>query len=148
MRLRLIAAGVLAGLASPAPAQSGQTIDGAQTFLVSVLPSAQMRLAGGDVEGWDNWGDILTFEKNGQCGFSFAAFHEPSSEWQNGTNNGTRNFGYVAEVSRTGSEVRVAYSDAAIVDYYSLTSESMATRVAYAMDFLRMNCDATASTGF
>ncbi|HEY6817318.1 MAG TPA: hypothetical protein VI168_17400 [Croceibacterium sp.] len=148
MKTRLIAAGLLAGLASTASAQGGQTLDGAQTFLTSVLPSAQMRLSGGDVQGWDNWGDILNYQASGSCGFTFAAYHEPSYDWENGTNNGTRNFAHVAEVSRTGSEVRVAYSDAAIIDYYLLTSESMATRVAYAMDFMRMNCDATASTGF
>ena len=148
MRLRLIAAGLLAGLASAATAQGGQTIDGAQTFLASVLPSAQMRLGGGDVQGWDNWGDILAYQKSGECGFTFSAYHEPSYDWENGTNNGSRNFRRVAEVSRTGTEVRVAYSDVAVIDYYALTSESMATRVACAMDFLRMNCDATASTGF
>lgn len=148
MKLRLLAAGLFASLPGVAGAQGGQTIDSAQTFLVTVLPSAQMRLDGSDVEGWDNWGDIQTFEKNGECGFIFAAYHEPSTDWVNGTNNGTRNFGYVAEVSRTGSEVRVAYADAAIIDYYLLTSETMAQRVANAMDFLRMNCDVTASTGF
>lgn len=127
MKLRLLAAGLFASLPGVAGAQGGQTIDSAQTFLVTVLPSAQMRLDGGDVEGWDNWGDIQTFEKNGECGFIFAAYHEPSTDC---------------------SEVRVAYSDVAIVDYYLLTSESMALRVANAMDFLRMNCDVSASTGF
>lgn len=32
--------------------------------------------------------------------------------------------------------------------YFVLPSEDMAVRVAYAMEFLRMHCDATASTGF
>jgi len=148
MRFRLIVPCLLAGLASAANAQAVRTVDSAQTFLVSVLPSAQIRLAGGDVQGWDNWGDILSYEKNGECAFSFAAYHAPSAEWENGTNNATRNFSHVGEVSRTGSEVRVAYSDVAIIDYYLLTSESMAVRVADAMDFLRRNCDATANTGF
>jgi hypothetical protein len=70
------------------------------------------------------------------------------ADWENGTNNARGISGHVAEVTRTGSEVRVAYSDVAIIDYYLLTSESMAVRVAYAMDFLRLNCDATSSTGF
>jgi hypothetical protein len=46
MNVRLIAPCLLAGPASAANAQTAQTIDGAQTFLVSVLPSAQIRLGG------------------------------------------------------------------------------------------------------
>jgi hypothetical protein len=44
--------------------------------------------------------------------------------------------------------VRVAYSDAAIVDTLSFTSDAMASRVAYALQFLKVECDYTAKLGF
>ena len=148
MKARLIAASLLAGLASAAAAQGGESVEGAQSFLASVMPAATMRLGGADVDGWDTPGDIETYAVSGRCGFAFSAYHAPSYDWENGTNHGTRNFGFVAAVQLTGTEVRVAYSDAAIVDYYSFTSDAMAARVARAMEFLRVNCDATSGTGF
>lgn len=150
MNRKTCLAALLAVLAaSSAAAQDKQTVDSAQTFLVSVMPSAQMRIQGDDVDGWETWGDILDWNKAGRCGFEFSADHPPSEDWSNGVNEGTRNYMYVAAVSYTGGmEVRVAYSDAAMVDYYQFTSDTMAGRVARAMEFLRANCDATADTGF
>lgn len=52
----------------------------------------------------------------------------------------------VAEVKQEGTSVTVRGIKPAI--RFKLASEPLATRVAYAMEFLRLECDATSGTGF
>ncbi|CAN7525520.1 hypothetical protein LJR143_003551 [Pseudoxanthomonas sp. LjRoot143] len=52
----------------------------------------------------------------------------------------------VAEVKQDGTSVAVSGIKPAI--RFKLASEPLAARVAYAMEFLRLECDATSGTGF
>lgn len=55
-------------------------------------------------------------------------------------------WGKVAEVKRDGSAINVTGIKPAI--RFLMASEALAVRVAYAMEFLRTECDATSGTGF
>lgn len=52
----------------------------------------------------------------------------------------------VAEVKQSGSSITVTGISPAM--RFHLASEALAARVTFAMEFLRMNCDTTAGTGF
>lgn len=58
----------------------------------------------------------------------------------------TLDWSKAAEVKQDGSSVSVMGIKPALKFY--LPSEALAARVAYAMEFLRTNCDATSGTGF
>ena len=53
---------------------------------------------------------------------------------------------YITRVSRTGTNVYIVSSGGRFK--ITISEEALAARVEYAMEFLRLNCDATAGTGF
>lgn len=142
-----LAASVAIGISTNAQAEdtSGgqQTVENAQKFLAMVLPTAGL-----ETNNWHGRGRITSAAVKDRCQQSLVASFGAIGQYIAGTLEGSRSWGGIADVTATNNRVRVAYSDAAIVDTLSFTSDAMASRVAYALQFLKVECDYTAKLGF
>jgi len=140
--------------------EAGQTKASAIKFLELTMPGSKFKF-----ETDSNWRTRAAVRKDIQdsddeCKFKYIVDY-PYSEYESTiygktnkywydaeTLNRFINFGRVSEVRRSVSDVIVYYIGGDKSNKFLFSSEQTAIRVAYAMEFLRQQCDAAASTGF
>ena len=158
----------LAALALPTLVHAQQTRAGAQEFLRQVAAQGAMRLSTDTGDGWQRSVrpyDSHTFPPNTVTGVSggdtcaSTLAYQPHATVVYGSEargnysphydpiqNNLIDWSRVVEVLQSGTDIYL--TGTAYPLKVGLGSEALATRVAYAMEFLRLECDPTASTGF
>lgn len=142
----------LAAVSSPAQAQD-QTVENAQLFLTQILPGQQYR-ASLDNGGYNpRPGVIQSVQTVGRCDTRLTVhypYYENSSTYYDAQTLtwSERNVSFLAEVKQRGATIEIFWTFQPWSSRFELSSEQMATRVAFALEFLRINCDRAAATGF
>ena len=167
--LRLVFLGGLLAAAAPVEAQGEQTVENAQRFLSQVLmgrsyhwglverSAAKARLS---IVGKS---PIIDASAKRRC-VSSLRFDNSALELR--SRNETQRFvdlqpgsrigggppfnwgSDLGEARASGTRVYLKWTGAEDTSNIDMESEALATRVAYAMEFLRQHCDPTAGTGF
>jgi hypothetical protein len=126
-----------------ARAQQGQTLEGAQQFLAITGKSLKARGVYDDGDGFDFQITDMQQNPKNRCVTSFAVPAETGRKaiiWRD-----------VSDVKADGRYVVVRQLDNQREAYnmrIDYQAESLATRAAFAMEFIRQACDPTAGTGF
>jgi hypothetical protein len=149
----------VSGISSYGAAGQTQTPDGAQRFLLQVMPGMEYRPSGfGDDQPW-LWGKITVVKTVDQCTTTWDA-EFPSSQvgdktydaftttGATNTKPGWKTWGDVVEVIVKGNIIHINYIGAAHAALIRTNSEALAARTAYAIQFLEKDCDRTRGTGF
>lgn len=150
-----IAASVgLAG--APAGAQGEQTIETAQEFLkrASSLHQVGYRI-NDDRNLRDDQTTVTMSPTSDKCvtiltgDWNFEEFYPPNGDWYRITGPIGDNkipWRQVSNVERVGTSVRLVDRNRKLL--FRFPSEDLSTRAAFAMEFLRIQCDPTADLGF
>lgn len=158
MPLRPALALFIALLACSASAQE-QTVESAMDFLSEVLvgqrynPNLWTTREGDPVDLPDRWGALVEVGAGERCSVEFKAKMPAAKlgnrEWSAHERNAQWKFGHVFEIQKKGAtDLTMAYQGREKPLLFRLNSESLRDRVAYAMEYLRVNCDAMRRTGF
>lgn len=144
-------------LACSASAQE-QTVESAMEFLSEVLDGQRYNpnlteSKGEPVRLHDRWGTIKEVGPDKRCVLAYKApmpeGRRGSSVWKAYEREGTWDFSKVLEIRKAGAiDLEVVRRGQPLPLAFRLNSESLRDRVAYAMDYLRVNCDALRRTGF
>lgn len=148
MRFMVLA---LALLLAPgaAMAQTQPTVEGAQTFLEMTLPGIPIRFYyhDGDFQDGKVVGPVTSPER---CESLIAGIDlkADSTLGANYIKDKYLLWDRIAGVTRSGLQITVKRIGSTEYFRFEMQTEDLAKRVATAMEFLRANCDRTASTGF
>ena len=130
--------------ASWAQSVDNQSPENASIFLTQVLKSATVQAT-----DWTyNDGIIHNVYFTKPCVLKLGATFDARGDFGHGAYDATINFGTTAAIEQKGTTVYRASSKTARTQWFTFSTESLASRVAYAMEYLRNSCDQTASTGF
>ncbi len=173
MLAKIVTLAVLSAGLTSVQAQE-QTVESAQKFLEQVLTSlrADTRMTQnrhGKISPSRRYGDIKKVESVARCQTKITVSYDrhisaydtdmvPNQsgrlvrgEWGPWTGAYTLDATKLTEVSvpeKSKNTIRVHTTDNSETVVFIGTAESLVARVAFAMDFLRQKCDATAATGF
>lgn len=139
--------------------EAGQTKVNAIKFLDITLPGSKFEYEKDPY--WRKMGDVIrdAQEYSNECKFKYTV-HFPYSEYKHSNGSGNYfneftaknwiGFDQVSEIKRNVGKVSIYYIGDSKLDttHFLFSSEQAAIRVAYAMEFLRQQCDAAAGTGF
>lgn len=136
-----------------AAAAQQQTVESAQRFLSQVLVGQHYRSSLSNGGANPRPGLITAVQTVGRCDtritHQYAAGYWNNLEFSAETHTWSdRNLAYLSEVRQHGSVVGISWTIHTNRSTFELSSETLAIRVAAALEFLRQNCDVTSDTGF
>lgn len=147
----------LACIACSASAQE-QTVESAMDFLAEVLAGQQFNpnwtvYKGKPLIMDDHWGTLETVGPSKRCVLSYKgkmpAIERAEGRWKAFEPKDEWDFGKVFEIRKVGtSDIEMVHHGEPAHISFRLNSALLRARVAYAMDYLRVNCDAMRRTGF
>lgn len=155
-RFLLALAASIALAATPAGAQGEQTIETAQEFLkrASTLHQVGYRI-NDDRNLRDDQTAVTMSPASDKCvtilkgDWSFEEYYPPNGDWYRITGPIGDNripWRQVSNIERVGTSVRLVDRNRKLL--FRFPSEDLSKRAAFAMEFLRVQCDPTADLGF
>lgn len=127
-------------------AEPQQTVENAEKFLTYALKGTRISLKSQGEFAYIRIDDLSYTEK---CKIDTVYVQNDKGEYLDRKLKGSIDFKKMIEVSANNEDVVYKVRAASIQELtISTGSKSMAARVAYAMDFIRRDCDPTESTGF
>lgn len=142
-----VAALALLSGTSEAQPSSGQTPENARRFLAQALPGTSARSVYISHANAVSIGDNIPVKdlEAADCQIDFNAI---KTYGENTKVNGVHGFFFSSMLEAKQDKTRVIITSKVVTETIELRSEALAARVAYAMEFLRQDCDKLSQTGF